>query len=180
MTETVVLGIVTALGALVARYAQTHPFYKYKTQKLKDHYVGKAMHAFHSRQSHHKNDIYFYSRAITDYVFDFNKRLYHDYHVERFMHQVHSEKSALYKFQIETPDLLCEQLVRRAAELKVPMTLFTHHMRELWILYLIPVGKLTPKSIYRVPGGQSYVMSLENLPTPKEQVNKYMRAHMEE
>ena len=178
MTEAMILGVVTALGALAANYAKTHPFYKYKTQKLKEQYLAKAMNAFHRQPNKHQHEIYFYSMAVTDFVFDFNKRLHHDYHVERLMSQVHAEKNMLYKYQIEFPNVLCEQIIRRAVEVKAPISLFTHHMRDLWMIYLVPVGKLTPNTLNKIPGAESYIAALLNLPTTKEQINKYLELHV--
>jgi hypothetical protein len=93
------------------------------------------------------------------------------------MPQVHAEKNMLYKYQIEFPNVLCEQIVRRAVEVKAPISLFTHHMRELWMIYLVPAGKLTPNTLNKIPGAESYIAALFNLPTTKEQVNKYLDLH---
>jgi hypothetical protein len=50
-------------------------------------------------------------------------------------------------------------------------------MRELWMIYLVPAGKLTPNTVNKIPGAESYIAALFNLPTTKEQVNKYLDLH---
>ena len=52
-----ILGVVTTLGALAANYAKTHPFYKYKTQKLKEQYLTKAMNVFHRQPNRQQHEI---------------------------------------------------------------------------------------------------------------------------
>jgi hypothetical protein len=69
---------------------------------------------------------------------------------------------------------LCEELVLRASELKVPATLFFSHMKELWGDYLIPMGKLTPNSIQSMAGANSYYLELTKLPVSTKQMTHFL------
>jgi hypothetical protein len=47
-------------------------------------------------------------------------------------------------------------------------------MRSLWLEYLIPVGRLTPGSVERLPGSNLYVAELKNLPVSQEDMQTFM------
>jgi hypothetical protein len=173
MTEGLIIGSVLLLGGLVVRYMQTHPFYRYKTQKHKDRYQSKLHDALEERAD--KNAAYWLSRAIADFIFDFGQRTYHDYHVEQFEKRAKSEIAHLYHLRIEEPNTLCQELVERAVELKVPASHFGLHMRSLWGSYLVPVGRLTPKGVERIPGSAAYYAELVNLPASKEDMERFMQ-----
>ena len=172
MTEGLVIGSVLLLGGLVVRYMQKHPFYRYKTQKHKERYQSKLHDALEHRSN--STEAYWLSRAIADFIFDFGQRTYHDYHVEQYEKRAQSEIPHLYHLRIEEPNILCQQLVERAVELKVPTLLFGLHMRSLWGGYLVPVGRLAPKSIERIPGSAGYYAELSNLPASKDDMQRFM------
>jgi hypothetical protein len=172
MTEGLVIGSLLVLGGLVVRYMQTHPFYRYKTQKHKERYQSKLHDALEQRSD--TTGAYWLSRAIADFIFDFGQRTYHDYHVEQYEKRAQSEIPHIYHLHIEEPNALCQQLVERAVEMKVPATVFGMHMRVLWRDYLVPVGRLAPKSIERVPGSAVYCAELSNLPASKEDMQRFM------
>lgn len=172
MTEGLVIGSVLLLGGLVVRYMQTHPFYRYKTQKHKERYQSKLHDALEHRSD--STGAYWLSRAVADFIFDFGQRTYHDYHVEQFEKRAQSEIPHLYHLRIEEANTLCQHLVERAVELKVPASHFGLHMRSLWGSYLVPVGRLTPKSIERIPGSAVYYAELSNLPSSKEDMQRFM------
>lgn len=172
MTEGLIIGSVLLLGGLVVRYMQKHPFYRYKTQKHKERYQSKLHDALEHRSD--GTEAYWLSRAIADFIFDFGQRTYHDYHVEQYEKRARSEVPHIYHLGIEDPNILCQQLVERAVELKVPTSLFALHMRSLWGGYLVPVGRLTPKSIERISGSAVYCAELNNLPSSKDDMQRFM------
>jgi len=170
--------VVLLVGGLIARYAKTHPFYKYKTQKLKDKYFS---HLYPSlAASYESTEAYWLTRAVTDFVFDFDRRLYRDQMIERYKGHVEAEKDNLYKYHVEPPNKLCEELVMRAVELKVPAPLFLFHMRELWQKDIVPVGKLTPASIKNMAGAEKYYQELMSIPTSKDAIYRFMKTHSSE
>ncbi len=172
MTEGLIIGSVLLLGGLVVRYMQKHPFYRYKTQKHKERYQSKLHDALEHRSD--GTEAYWLSRAIADFIFDFGQRTYHDYHVEQYEKRARSEVPHIYHLGIEEPNILCQHLVERAVELKVPASLFGLHMRSLWGGYLVPVGRLAPKSIERIPGSAVYYAELSNLPASKDDMQRFM------
>lgn len=172
MTEGILIGGLIVLGGLVASYMKTHPFYSHKTQKYKERYQNKLQDMLLS--DYDATDAYWLSRAIADNIFDFGARTYHDYHVERYEKKAKSERPRLYGLHIEKPVTLCEQLTERAVELKVPVSTYSMHMRQLWQEYLVPVGRLAPKSIERLPGSSLYYTDLVSLPVSQEDIQIFM------
>jgi hypothetical protein len=171
--EALYLVFFVAIGGYFARLAKSHPEYKYKTNKLKQNYFA---HLYpHMVEKYAKNEGYWLTKAISDYVFDFNRRLYADYHVEKFIGHVKIEKENLFKYHVEPANKLCEDLAIRAVELNVPTQLFKLHMTELWQHKIVPVGRLTPKSI--VNYSEKYYQELINIPTTQIQINRFMAAH---
>jgi hypothetical protein len=65
-------------------------------------------------------------------------------------------------------------------ELNVPTQLFMVHMRELWKHDIVPVGRLTPKTILSIQGSDKYYQELINIPTSKAEVFKFMETHQGE
>lgn len=172
MGETLLIGGGLLLGGIVSGLLKSHPFYKHKSQKFKDAYHAKLWHNLQIEYS--ENEAYWLSRALTDYIYDFSRRLYEDVHIERYMSHAIKEKNNLYKQNIESPNVLCEELVLRAVELKVPPMLFFTHMKELHGNYLVPMGKLTPDSIERMPGANAYYLELTKLPLSTKQMTQYL------
>jgi hypothetical protein len=175
MGEALYFGIFIALGGYIARLAKAHPFYKYKTNKLKNKYFSH-LYPFMA-EKYDETEAYWLTRAITDYVFDFDRRLYRDHLVEKFRGHVDVEKENLYKYHVEPANKLCEELVTRAVELGVPTQLFLFHMRELWKHDIVPVGKLTPKSILSIKDSDKYYQELISIPTSKTEVLRFMESH---
>jgi hypothetical protein len=159
-------------GGMISGLVKSHPFYRHQSQKFKEVYQAKLWQNLQGQYS--KNEAYWISRAITDYVYDFNRRLYEDVHIERYMSRAMKEKNDLYKLQIESPNVLCEELVVRAVELRVPPTLFFTHMKELHENYMVPMGKLTPASIESMPGASTYYLELTKLPLSTKQMTRYL------
>jgi len=172
MGETLLIGGALLLGGLVSGLVKSHPFYKHRSQKFKDAYQVKLWQ--HLQAEYSENEAYWISRALTDYIYDFNKRLYEDVHIERYMSHAIKEKNNLYKQRIEPPNVLCEELVLRAIELKVPPMLFFSHMKELHGSYLVPMGRLTPASIESMPGASAYYLELTKLPLSTKQITHYL------
>ena len=172
MGEILLIGGALLLGGIVSGLVKSHPFYKHQSQKFKDAYQAKLWHNL--QDQYDKNEAYWISRALTDYIYDFNKRLYEDVHIERYMSHAIKEKNNLYKQHIELPNVLCEKLVLRAVELKVPVMLFITHMKELHGNYLVPMGKLTPVSIKSLPGAGIYYLELTKLPLSTKQMAHYL------
>jgi len=172
MGEVLLIGGALLLGGLVSGLVKSHPFYKHQSQKFKDAYQAELWRNL--QREYDKNEAYWISRALTDYIYDFNKRLYEDVHIERYMSHAIKEKNNLYKKRIESPNSLCEKLVLRAVELKVPPILFFTHMKELHRDYLVPMGKLTPASIQSLPGGGVYYIELTKLPLSTKQMTHYL------
>lgn len=172
MGETLLIGGALFIGGMISGLVKSHPFYKHKSQKFKDAYQAKLWQSIQGQYS--ENEAYWISRAITDYIYDFNKRLYEDVHIERYMSHALKEKNNLYKLQIESPNVLCEELVIRAAELRVPPMLFFIHMKELHEMYLVPMGKLTPSSVESLPGASVYYLELTKLPLSTKQMTRYL------
>ena len=85
-----------------------------------------------------------------------------------------NEKNNLFKQHIESPNILCEKLVLRAVELKVPPVLFFTHMKELHGNCLVPMGKLTPASIQSLPGASVYYLELTKLPLSTKEMTHYL------
>ena len=175
MGETILIGGTLLLAGMVASLIKSHPFYKYKSQKFKDNYQAKLEHVLLDKYS--KGEAYWISRALTDYIYDFGKRLYEDYHVERHLKHAIEEKVALQQYHLESPQVLCEELVIRAVELKIPHMLFFKHMKELWGHYLIPMGKLTPASINYLPGASLYYLELTKLPISTKEMTAFLDMH---
>ena len=163
MTEGILIGGLVVLGGLVASYMKKHPFYSHKTQKYKERYQDKLSDAL--SQSYSAVDAYWLSRAIADNIFDFGTRTYQDYHVERYEKKALSERPHIYELHIENPSTLCTQLTERAIELKLPISAYSIHMRYLWQEYLVPVGRLAPVSVERLPGASLYADELKSLRT---------------
>ena len=88
------------------------------------------------------------------------------------------EQENLYKYHVEPANKLCEELVKRAVELNVPSQLFKFHMTELWQHNIVPVGRLTPKSI--VNYSEKYYQELSSIPTTQIEVFRFMDAHQGE
>lgn len=172
MTEGILIGGLVVIAGLVASYMKTHPFYRHKTQKYKERYQQKLQNAL--ADTYDASDAYWLSRAIADNIFDFATRTYHDYHVERYEKKAKSERPHLYEMRLEEPRILCEHLTERAIELKVPISAFSMHMRQLWQEYLVPVGRLTPVAVDRLPGSNLYVTELKNLPVSQEDMQIFM------
>jgi len=130
----------------------------------------------HDALEHRSNgtEAYWLSCAIADFIFDFGQRTYHDYYVEQYEKRAQSEIPHIYHLGIEDPNILCQHLVERAVELKVPTSLFALHMRSLWGGYLVPIGRLAPKSIERIPGSAVYYAELSNLPASKDDMQRFM------
>jgi hypothetical protein len=172
MGESLLIGGALLLGGIVSGLVKSHPFYKHRSQKFKDAYQAKLWQNLQAVYS--ENEAYWISRALTDYIYDFKKRLYEDVHIERYMSHAIKEKNNLYRQRIEPPNVLCEELVLRAIELKVPLMLFFSHMKELHGNYLVPMGKLTPSSIESMPGASSYYLELTKLPLSTKQMTHYL------
>jgi hypothetical protein len=172
MGETLLISGALLLGGMISGLVKSHPLYKHKSQKFKDAYQAKLWQKLQVQYS--ENEAYWISRAITDYLYDFNRRLYEDVQIERYMSHALKEKHNLYKHQIESPNVLCEELVMRAIEVKVPPMLFFKHMKELHEHYLIPMGKLTPASIESMPGASIYYLELTKLPLSTKQMTRYL------
>ena len=173
MTEGILIGGLVVLGGLVASYMKKHPFYSHKTQKYKERYQDKLSDAL--SQSYSAVDAYWLSRAIADNIFDFGTRTYQDYHVERYEKKALSERPHIYELHIENPSTLCTQLTERAIELKLPISAYSIHMRYLWQEYLVPVGRLAPVWVERLPGASLYADEPKNLPTSQEDMQTFMR-----
>ena len=173
MTEGILIGGLVVLGGLVASYMKKHPFYSHKTQKYKERYQDKLSDAL--SQSYSAVDAYWLSRAIADNIFYFGTRTYQDYNVERYEKKALSERPHIYELHIENPSTLCTQLTERAIELKLPISAYSIHMRYLWQEYLVPVGRLAPVSVERLPGASLYADELKNLPTSQEDMQTFMR-----
>ena len=172
MGEGLFFGAVAVLGGLVLRYMKTHPHYKHKTQKLKDVYQEKLHHALSPGYGDTK--AYWVSRALSDYIFDFGRRLYVDHHVEKHDSFAQIEKEHLSSYRIETPEVLCEQLVQRAVELNIPVLRFQNHIQEMWNLMLIPVGQLTPGSVQQIAGADAYVNELRAIRLNQAQIHYFL------
>ena len=172
MTEGILIGGLVILGGLVASYMKTHPFYSHKTQKYKENYQRKLQDIL--SHTYDSTDAYWLSRAIADNIFDFGTRTYRDYHVERYEKRAKSERPHLFEMHVEEPRILCERLTERAIELKVPIGAFSMHMRYLWQEYLVPVGRLAPASVDRLPGSSLYATELKNLPVSQEDMQIFM------
>jgi hypothetical protein len=173
--ETLYLVIFVAIGGYVARLAKLHPEYKYKTNKLKQKYFARLYPLI--VEKYDEREGYWLSKAISDYLFDFDRRLYQDYYVEKYKGHVHAEKVNLCKYHIEPANKLCEELVKRAVELKIPTQMFTLHMRELWRHNIVPVGRLTPKTILGIQGSDKYYQELLDIPISQEEVFIFMDLH---
>jgi hypothetical protein len=172
MGEALLISGALFFGGMISSLVKGHPFYRHKSQKFKELYQEKLWQSLQNQYS--KNEAYWISRAITDYIYDFNKRLYEDVHIERYMSHAIQEKNNLYKLQIESPNVLCEELVIRAVELKVPPMLFFTHMKELHESFMVPMGKLTPVSINSLPGASVYYLELTKLPLSTKQMSRYL------
>ena len=172
MSEGILLGVIVVLGGLVAGYMKKHPFYKYKTQKYKDQYQQRLHAALLIK--HSENKAYWISRALTDYLFDFDRRLYQDHHIEQHLSYLTNEKHYLHEYRLETPENLCEQLVLRAVELQIPVLRFQNHAKELSGLYLISVGQLTPASIKSIAGADAYLAELEQMRLTPAQMQLFL------
>lgn len=172
MGETLLIGGALLFGGMISGWIKTHPFYKHKSQKFKDAYQAKLWDLLQTK--YNKNESYWISRALTDYIYDFSKRLYEDTHIEQFLTHAIKEKKILYEYRLESPQILCEELVQRAVELKVPPVLFFKHMKELHSEYLVPMGKLTPRSIESMPGASPYYLELIKLPLSTKQMTQFL------
>jgi hypothetical protein len=172
MGETLLIGGALLLGGMISGLVKTHPFYRYKSQKFKDAYQAKLWEILQTKYT--ENEAYWISRALTDYIYDFSKRLYEDVHIERFITHAIQERKNLHNYRLETPQVLCGELVLRAIELKVPPMLFFSHMKELYEDYLVPMGKLTPKSIQSMSGASVYYLELTKLPISTKQMTQFL------
>ena len=173
MGEAFYLVFFVAIGGYFARLAKSHPEYKYKTNKLKQKYFA---HVYpHMVEKYGETEGYWLSKAISDYIFDFSRRLYTDHHVEKYKSHVNIEKENLYTYHVEPANKLCEELVKRAVELNVPSQLFKSHMTELWQHNIVPVGRLTPKSI--VNYSEKYHQELISIPASQVEIFRFMDVH---
>ena len=176
MGEALYLVFFIAIGGYIARLAKSHPEHKYKTNKLKQKYFARLYPSI--VEKYDEKEGYWISKAISDYVFDFNQRLYTDYHVERYIGHIKTEKNNLYKYHVEPAHKLCEDLVKRAVELNIPSLLFSFHMTELWQHNIVPVGRLTPKSIANY--SEKYYQELIGIPTTQIAIIRFLDAHKDE
>ena len=176
MGEALFLVLFIAIGGYIARLAKSHPEHKYKTNKLKQKYFARLYPSI--VEKYDEKEGYWISKAISDYVFDFNQRLYTDYHVERYIGHIKTEKENLYKYHVEPAHKLCEDLVKRAVELNIPLLLFSFHMTELWQHNIVPVGRLTPKSIANF--SEKYYQELIGIPTTQAAIIIFLDAHKDE
>ena len=176
MGEALYLVFFIAIGGYIARLAKSHPEHKYKTNKLKQKYFARLYPSI--VEKYDEKEGYWISKAISDYLFDFNQRLYTDYHVERYIGHIKTEKNNLYKYHVEPAHKLCEDLVKRAVELNIPSLLFSFHMTELWQHNIVPVGRLTPKSIANF--SEKYYQELIGIPTTQAAIIIFLDAHKDE
>ena len=176
MGEALYLVFFIAIGGYIARLAKSHPEHKYKTNKLKQKYFARLYPSI--VEKYDEKEGYWISKAISDYLFDFNQRLYTDYHVERYIGHIKTEKNSLYKYHVEPAHKLCEDLVKRAVELNIPSLLFSFHMTELWQHNIVPVGRLTPKSIANF--SEKYYQELIGIPTTQAAIIIFLDAHKDE
>lgn len=177
MTTAFVLGVLAMFGVLIRQYSKTHPIYKYKkTQKLKEIYVAKAIEALRNKGVHEEKNLYWLAKGIADDIFDFYAFRYLNPQVERYKREIELQKIVLHQYKVESPFALCEQLVKRAMDLEVSITRFSSHMRELWVLCLIPVGRLTPDSIGKISGSEEYVAALKAIEITDEEIENYLKS----
>jgi len=165
-------GAIALLGGLAFKYMKAHPFYRYKTQKFKDQYQHQLHHALSAQYGETKG--YWIARALTDYIFDFGRRIYSDYHVEQHAGLAQEEKHHLNKYRIEVPEALCDQLVQRAVELQVPQLRFQNHIKELSDLLIVPVGQLTPGSVNRIAHAEVYIAELTKMRLTQAQMKFFI------
>ena len=173
MGEALYLVFFVAIGGYIARLAKSHPERKYKTNKLKQNYFARLYPLI--VEKYDEKEGYWISKAISDYLFDFDRKLYQDHYIEVYKGHVQAEKVNLCKYHVEPAHKLCEDLVKRALELKVPTQMFTLHMRELWQHNIVPVGRLTPKPIANY--SEKYYQELISIPTTQAAIIKFLDVH---
>lgn len=176
MTAAFVLGVFVVIGIMLRHYSKNHPIYKFKkTQKLKECYVAKVVDALRNKGAHEEKTLYWLAKGIADDIFDFYEFRYINPHIARYKKEIELQKIVLHQYRVESPIALCEQLVKRAIDLEISITRFTSHMRELWLLYLIPVGRLTPESIFKIPGAEEYGAALKAIEITDDQLEEYLK-----
>ncbi len=108
------------------------------------------------RHRYAANEAHWISKNLSDFIFNFGLNLHNDALIAQYHDHAQLEKEHLHRLRILTPNLLCEQLVMRAIDLQINPTRFERHMRSLWELLLIPIGKLTPRNLGERAGAGTY------------------------
>ena len=145
MGEGLIIGTVLVISGLVLAVIK-----KSKGSSLPSEIDKKAYQTkLEIKLAHHyaANEAHWISKNLSDFIFDFGLDLQHDALVARYQDHAHLEKDRLHTQRIISPNQLCEQLVGRAIDLKINPVRFERHMRALWVLLLVPIGKLAPRTL---------------------------------
>lgn len=94
------------------------------------------------RQGHGENAARI-AELICNYIFDFGEFGYDFATGKNFRNIIEKELADLCNHQFINPKMLCQIMVHRAVQIK-EYNKFDRHMRDLWILCLLPVGPFTP------------------------------------
>ena len=145
MGEGIIIGTVLVLSGLVLAIIKKSQGSSLPSEVDKKAYQTKL----EDKLLHHyaANEAHWISKNLSDFIFDFGLDLQHDALVARYQDHAHLEQDRLHTQRIISPNQLCEQLVGRAIDLKINPARFERHMRALWVLLLVPIGKFAPRTL---------------------------------
>lgn len=116
------------------------------------------------------------AEIATNYVFDFGEFGFDFSEGKDLKKIVGAELVNICNYKVVDPIKLCQAMVHRALQAKKTGEIFDSHMRDLWILCLIPVGPLTPpNSFFPLTGHQNFVKRLRAIEVTDRQVENCKR-----
>jgi hypothetical protein len=112
------------------------------------------------------------AEIVTNYIFDFGEFGFDFSTGKDLKKTVGAELVNVCNYKLVDPNRLCQAMVHRALQMKHTGETFDSHMRDLWILCLIPVGPLTPPDSAFLPVHQNFVKRVREIEiTPAQAKN---------
>lgn len=116
------------------------------------------------------------AEITVNYIFDFGEFGFDFSEGKDLKKIVGAELVNLCNYKLVDPIKLLQAIVHRALQTKKTGEIFESHMRDLWILCLIPIGPLTPPdSFFLMPQQQNFVKRLRAMEITDHQVQNCKR-----
>jgi len=113
---------------------------------------------------------------ITNYIFDYGEFDYDSSTPKELKQLVNTELVNVCTHQVVEPLKLCQVMVHRAVQLKRFGKEFESHLRDLWILCLVPVGPFTPPgSAFPLPAHQTLLSRMRTIEVSDRQVDACLK-----